>query len=73
MLGLILSAWVKSFKVSFGDRFLGGERLFVRLIDFVFQDRISLCTVGCPGTPSVDQTSFELTEIHLPLPPKYWD
>jgi hypothetical protein len=22
---------------------------------------------GCPGTQSVDQAGFELTEIHLPL------
>ena len=28
---------------------------------------------GCPGTHSGEQVVFELTEIHLPLPPKYWD
>lgn len=26
----------------------------------VFQDRVSLCNPACPGTLSVDQTSFEL-------------
>ncbi|CAO2589176.1 hypothetical protein LEMLEM_LOCUS5296 [Lemmus lemmus] len=28
---------------------------------------------GCPGTHFIDQTGLELTEIHLPLPPKFWD
>ena len=28
---------------------------------------------ACPGIHSVDQVGFELTEIHLPLPPKCWD
>jgi hypothetical protein len=36
----------------------------------VFQDRVSLCSPGCPGTHSVDQAGLELTEIHLPLPPE---
>ena len=31
---------------------------------FVFQDRVSLCSPGCPGSHS---------EICLPLPPKCWD
>ena len=31
----------------------------------VFQDRVSLCSSGCPGTHSVDQTGLK---IHLPLP-----
>jgi hypothetical protein len=26
----------------------------------VFQDRVSLCIPGCPGTPSVDQAGLEL-------------
>jgi hypothetical protein len=25
-----------------------------------FQDRVSLCSPGCPGTPSVDQAGLEL-------------
>jgi hypothetical protein len=33
--------------------------LFVCLF-FVFQDRVSLCSPGCPGTHSVDQTGLEL-------------
>jgi len=27
----------------------------------------------CPETHFVDQAGLELTEIHLPLAPKYWD
>jgi hypothetical protein len=26
----------------------------------------------CPGTPCIDQASFQFTELHLPLPPKCW-
>ena len=37
---------------------------------FVFQDRVFLCSPGCPGTRSVDQAGLELTEICLPLPPR---
>jgi hypothetical protein len=33
--------------------------LFVCLF-FVFQDRVSLCSPGCPGTHSVDQAGLEL-------------
>ena len=36
----------------------------------LFQDRVSLCSPGCPGTHSVDQAGLELTEICLPLLPK---
>ncbi|GAB1289455.1 Hyccin [Apodemus speciosus] len=32
--------------------------------------RLSLCSSGCPGTHSVDQADFELSVIHLPLPPR---
>jgi hypothetical protein len=34
----------------------------------VFQDGVSLCSPGCPGTCSVDQAGLELTEICLLLP-----
>jgi hypothetical protein len=27
---------------------------------FCFQDRVSLCSLGCPGTHSVDQAGLEL-------------
>jgi hypothetical protein len=30
---------------------------------------VSLCSPGCPETYSVDQADFQLTDIHLPLPP----
>jgi hypothetical protein len=35
----------------------------------ILWDRVSLCSPGCPRTHSLDQTSLELTEICLPLPP----
>jgi hypothetical protein len=38
-----------------GSCFLG----FV-LFCFVFRDRVSLCSSGCPGTHSVDQAGLEL-------------
>jgi hypothetical protein len=34
--------------------------LFDRLI-FFFQDGVSLCSPGCPGTHSVDQASFKFS------------
>jgi hypothetical protein len=39
------------------------------ILSGLFQDTVSLCSPGCPGTHSVDQAGLELTEIHLPLPP----
>jgi hypothetical protein len=36
-----------------------------------FQDRVSLCSPGCPGTHSVDQAHLN-SEICLPLPPTAW-
>jgi hypothetical protein len=39
----------------------GWKRLpFVCLFCFVFRDRVSLCSPGCPGTHSVDQAGLEL-------------
>jgi hypothetical protein len=29
----------------------------------VFQDRVSLCSPGCPGTHSVDQAGLELRDL----------
>jgi hypothetical protein len=34
--------------------------LFVCLFCFVFRDRVSLCSPGCPGTYSVDQAGLKL-------------
>jgi hypothetical protein len=36
--------------------------LFVYLFWF-FQDRVSLCSPGCPGTQSVDQAGLELRNL----------
>jgi hypothetical protein len=33
---------------------------FLFLFLFLFQDRVSLCSPGCPGTHFVDQTGLEL-------------
>lgn len=27
------------------------------------ENRVSLCSIGCPGIPSVDQVSLELTAL----------
>jgi hypothetical protein len=35
---------------------------------FAFQDKVSLCSPGCPETHSVDQAGLEFPEICLPLP-----
>jgi hypothetical protein len=32
------------------------------LVGFVFENRVSLCSSGCPGTHSVDQTGLELRD-----------
>jgi hypothetical protein len=45
---------------------------FFVLFCFVFSRKVSLYSLGCPGTHSVDQAGLEL-EICLPLPPKCWD
>ena len=34
--------------------------VFCLFVCFVFQDRISLCSPGCPGTHYVDQVGLEL-------------
>jgi hypothetical protein len=36
------------------------KHLFCFVLFFVFQDRVSLCSPGCPGTHSVDQAGLEL-------------
>jgi hypothetical protein len=39
--------------------------LFVFCLFFFFQDKVSLCSSGCPGTHSVDQAGPELTCLCL--------
>lgn len=43
---------------------------FACLLGFVFQDRVSLCSPGCPETCFINQAGLELAEILLLLPPK---
>jgi hypothetical protein len=52
---------------------MGWKRLKYLFVCFVFQDRVLLCSSGCPGTLSVHQAVLKLTEIHLLLPHKCWD
>lgn len=54
--------------VKFNDMFMK----YFTFIILLFWDRISLCYLFCPGTHSVCQAGFELTELTT-LPPKYWD
>jgi hypothetical protein len=45
---------------------LSGQELFIIIIInffFVFRDRVSLCSPGCPGTHSVDQAGLELRDL----------
>jgi hypothetical protein len=37
--------------------------LFLFFYSFFFQDRVSLCSPGCPGTLSVDQAGLELGDL----------
>lgn len=42
--------------------------VFLFCVGFLFfQDRVLLCGSGCPGTCSVDQAGFELTQFRLLL------
>jgi hypothetical protein len=42
---------------------------FLFIFCFVFQDRVSLCSPGCPGTHSIDQDGLELGDPHTEI----WD
>ncbi len=58
--------WSQLFELS--NIFIVIISLFVCLF-VVFQHRVSLCTLVCPGTHFVDKTGLRLTESHLPRPP----
>ena len=47
--------------------------IYLFLFCFVFQDRVSLCSSGWPGTHSVGEASLKLPWIHLLLLPECWD
>jgi hypothetical protein len=60
--------------VAFGVYFIFIFYLFSFVFVLFFQDRVSLCSPGCPGTHFVDQAGLELNlEIRLPLPPECRD
>lgn len=42
-------------------------------LSFIFGDRASLCSTGCPRILYIDQVDLKLKVIPLPLPPKSWD
>ena len=60
-------------------RFFLKRHSFINCLDspppptLVFPDRVSLWSLGCPGTLCVIEAGLQLTEIHLPLPPDCWD
>jgi hypothetical protein len=37
--------------------------LFIYLFIYLFGDRVSLCSPGCPGTRSVDQAGLKLRNL----------
>jgi hypothetical protein len=43
-----------------GGHFHSSQCIIVCLFVLVFQDRVSLCSPGCPGTHFVDQAGLEL-------------
>ena len=45
---------------------------FVCLFICLFWDRISLCSYGCLGACSIDQSRLRFTELCLPLPSQSW-
>ena len=40
--------------------------ILVLFVCLFFQDRVSLCSLGCPGTHSVDQAGLELRNPPAP-------
>ena len=62
MLSLGLCFFILNFSLSYFFVFvfcLGDYYYFVVFL-LLFQDRVSLCSPGCPGTCSVDQAGLEL-------------
>jgi hypothetical protein len=53
----LLQTWSHRLKTKFA------LFLFVCLFVFVFRDRVSPCSPGCPGTHFVDQAGFELRNL----------
>lgn len=46
---------------------------FFLLILLLLLDDLITLHFFCPGTLSTDYNGLELTRVHLPLPPAYWD
>ena len=64
--------WVQGDYRKSGVRMVYNYCLSYISFSFIFKDRVSLCSPGCPGNHSVDQTDLKLIEI-LPLLPKCLD
>jgi hypothetical protein len=52
--------WLLGFELRTSGRAVSAPEYFVCLFCFVFRDRVSLCSPGCPGTHSVDQAGLKL-------------
>ena len=71
-----LSSWFMVLTLSYviprKDPIVIHKGFFV-LFCFVFVFETEFLCIGCPRTSYVDSAVLELTEIHLPLLPEYWD
>lgn len=48
------------------------QSLYFALYFILFHNHISLCSLDCPGIPSVNLASFKHRKISLPWPLEYW-
>jgi hypothetical protein len=55
-----------------GSDNFSGVCFVLSVLCFVFQDRVSLCSPGGPGTHSVEQAGLELRDL-LAVAPECWD
>ena len=62
---IVLSRWAPPFNISWYLQCLPNSdlRCLFSFLFFIFRDRVSLYTPGCPGTHSVDQAGFELRNL----------
>ena len=70
--GVVGSNWFLVFLISLVvSPAFNARAIFPATPPLVVQDRVSLCSPDCPGTHYVDRAGLKLTEICLPLPPKW--